>query len=80
MGKWILIASCVVVISAVTAVFIGQARESTKTEALIETLVQRLSQPVTGTVDFDSISGLPPPVARYFKHVLTENQKLIKTA
>jgi hypothetical protein len=80
MGKWVLSTSGVVVISAVIAVFIGQSRESAKADALVETLVQSLSRSITGTVDFDSFSGLPPPVARYFKHVLTENQQLIKRA
>jgi hypothetical protein len=79
MGKWVLIASGVVVLSAVIAVFIGQSRENAKADALVQSLVQSLSRPATGTVDFDSFSRLPRPVARYFRHVLTENQKLIKT-
>jgi hypothetical protein len=78
MGKRVLIASAIIVVSAVIAVFIGQARESSKADMLVQTLVQSLSRPVTGTVD--SFSRLPPPVARYFKHVLTENQELIMTA
>ena len=80
MGKWLLIASGVIFIAAVIAVFIGQARESAKANELVETLIQSASRPVTGTVDFDSFSELPPPVARYFRHVLTEGQELIRTA
>lgn len=80
MGKWILFASGIAVISVIIAVFIGQSRENARAEALVETLVQSLSQSVTGTVDFDSFSSLPSPVARYLTHVLTENQKMIKTA
>ena len=80
MGKWLLIASGVIVIVAVIAVFIGQARESAKADELAETLKQSASRAVTGSVDFDSFIELPPPVARYFRHVLTEGQELIRTA
>jgi hypothetical protein len=80
MGKWLLIASGVIVIAAVIAVFIGQARESAKANELVENLIQSASRPITGTVDFDTFSELPSPVARYFRHVLTEGQELIRTA
>ena len=83
MGKLVSSASIVIVIFAVVAViaiFIGQARENIKTDAQLAALVQGVSRPGTTTVDFDSFSTLPPPVARYFRHVLAENQKLIKTA
>lgn len=79
MGKWLLIASGVIILAAVIAVLIGQTRESTKADRLVETLIQSVSRPVSGTVDFDSFSGLPPPVARYFRHVLMEGQELIRT-
>ncbi|MCK4303892.1 MAG: hypothetical protein KAY24_06610 [Candidatus Eisenbacteria sp.] len=42
--------------------------------------MQSASRPVNGTVEFDSFSELPPPVACYFRHVLTDGQKLIRTA
>lgn len=83
MGKLVSIASIVIVIFAVVAViaiFVGQARENIKTDAQLAALVQGVPRPGTTTVDFDSFSTLPPPVARYFRHVLAENQKLIKTA
>jgi hypothetical protein len=83
MGKLVSGASIVIVIFAVVAVvaiFIGQARENIKTDAQVAALVQGASLPGTTTVDFASFSTLPPPVARYFRHVLAENQKLVKTA
>lgn len=80
MGKWLLIMSSVITIAVIITVFIGQARESTKINELAETLIQSASQPKTNIVDFDSFSELPPPVVRYFKHVLVDGQKLIKTA
>lgn len=80
MGKWLLIASGVIFPAAVIAVLIGQARENAKTNELEETLIQSASRPVTGNVNFDSFSKLPPPVARYFRHVLAEGQELIRTA
>jgi len=79
MGKWLLIVSGVIAI-AIIAVLIGQARESTKVNELAETLIQSASQPEINIVDFDSFSELPLPVIRYFKHVLVDGQKLIKTA
>lgn len=80
MDKWLLMLSGIIVIAVIIAVFIGQARESAKANALTETLILSASQPVTNIVDFDSFSKLPPPVVRYFKHVLTDGQKLIRTA
>ena len=80
MCQWVLIATGVIAMSAIIAVFIGQARESNKVDALVETLVQSLSRPDTGTVNFNSFSELPPPVTRYFRHVLMDDQKLIRVA
>ncbi len=80
MDKWLLIVSGVIVIASIIAVLIGQARESSKVNELVETLIQSASQPETNIVDFDSFSELPPPVVRYFKHVLVDGQKLIRTA
>lgn len=80
MGKWLLVASGVIVVGAAVAVLIGQARETSKVEQIVVTLIQSTSRPVSGTVDFDSFSELPPPVAHYFRHVLTGRQKLIRTA
>jgi len=80
MGKWPLIVSGIIAISVIIAVFIGQARESAKENKLAETLIQSASQPTTNIVNFDSLSELPLPVARYFRHVLADGQKLIRTA
>jgi hypothetical protein len=79
-GKRLLIASGVIVIVVAAVVLIGQARENAKVDRLVDTLVQSAPRPVTGTVDSDSFSDLPAPVARYFRHVLTEGQELIRTA
>lgn len=79
-GKWFLIAGGIIAIPAFIAVFIGQARESAKADALVEKLVQSAPRPVADTVDFNSLSELPPPVARYFKHVLKKGQKPIRAA
>jgi hypothetical protein len=80
MGKWLLVASGVIVVGAAVAVLIGQARETSKAEQMAATLLQSASRPVRGTVDFASLSELPPPVAHYFRHVLTDGQKLIRVA
>jgi hypothetical protein len=47
---------------------------------MVEMLIDSGSDPDADVVDFDSFSDLPPPVVRYFKHVLADNQKLIKIA
>jgi hypothetical protein len=78
MGKWLLIASGVIAAGAAVAVLIGRARETSRAERMAATLLLSASHPVSGTVDFASFSGLPPPVARYFRHVLTDGQKLIR--
>ena len=65
---------------AVLAILIGQAREASKTQQMIETLVQSASRPAGGDIHFDSLSALPPPVARYFRYALKDRQKLIRTA
>lgn len=77
---WLLIASGAIVIVAAAVVLIGQARENAKVDRMVDSLIQSASRPVNGTVDFNSFSELPPPVARYFRHVLTDGQKLIRTA
>lgn len=79
MGKWLLVASGVIAVGAVIAVLIGQARETSKAELMAATLLKSAPHPVSGTVEFASFSELPPPVARYFRHVLMDGQKLIRT-
>ena len=80
MGKWLLVASGVIVVGAAVAVLIGQARETSKAERMAATLLQGASRPGSETVDFASFTELPPPVARYFRHVLKDGQKLIRMA
>ena len=80
MGKWILVGFGVIVVVIAIALIIGRARETTKVDGMVEMLIARGSEPDVDAVDFDSLSDLPTPVARYFKNVLAENQKLIKIA
>ena len=80
MGKWILIGPGVIVLIIVIAVMVGRARETTRVTRLVDKLIDKSSAPDVNVVDFDSLSGLPPPVIRYFKHVLANSQKLIKIA
>ena len=80
MGKWILIAGGVVFAGATIVVLIGYIRESSKAEQREATLLQSASPPVGEIVDFNALVGLPAPVERYFRHVLTDGQALIRTA
>ena len=80
MAKWVLIIVGVIVTGVFIAFFIGKMHESENADALQKTLQQSAYQPVVGRVDFQSLSELPPPVARYFRHVLTDGQAFIRTA
>jgi hypothetical protein len=77
-GRWLLVASGIIAVGCVVTVLIGQARETVMANRLAVTLLQSASDPIGGTVDFASFSELPAPVARYFRHVLTDGQKLIR--
>ncbi len=52
-----------------------RAREASFAESLKEKLSAAKS---LHTVDLASLSALPPPVIRYFRHVLTDGRKLIQ--
>ena len=79
-GKWILITIGAVTIGAVVSVLIGQARENSKAEQMEAELTGGATQPSKGIVDFGALTDLAPPVARYFRHVLTDGQELIHLA
>ena len=78
--KWILIVVGVVAIGAIVAVFVGQAYERSKAELIVAALNRGAIEPSNERVDFNALRELPPPVARYFRHVLTDGQKLIRLA
>ena len=80
MDKWLLIASGSMAIGAAVAVLIGRVHENVQADRRVAALLGSPSRPVSGSVDVGSCSALPPPVVRYFRHVLTDGQKLIKTA
>jgi hypothetical protein len=80
MTKWLLLTIGAVVASAAVAVLIGQALESANAEQLAASLRASASSPARATVEFASFSDLPPPVARYFRHVLTDGQRVITSA
>jgi len=78
MMKWLLVASVTVLLGVVLAVIIGRAIETSKADRLLASLHEGESQAASGLVDFASFSELPPPVARYFRLVLTDGQPLIR--
>jgi hypothetical protein len=80
MGKWLLIGLGVIVISLSIAFVVGRAHEVAKADRMIDMLVDSRFVTEADVVDFDSFSNLPAPVARYFRHVLVDEQKLIKVA
>lgn len=77
MTQWVLILTGVVAVG-IAAVIFAQSRETSKAEQMAAVLTEGVAQAATDTVDFAVLSDLPPPVARYFRHVLTEGQRVIK--
>ena len=80
MVKWLLIAIGVVVVSAIAGIMIGQARERSLAERLAASALESASPSANEIVAFEAFSELPAPVARYFRHVLTDGQTLIHAA
>lgn len=78
--KWILFACGTGLVGAAIAISIGQARESSKANQLVEKLSEPPNRTKKDHVDFASFGDLPAPVARYFRHVLTDGQALIRKA
>lgn len=73
------ICACVLVACAV-ALLIGQGRERDRAKALVKSLLRSDSAHALNRVRFSSLSELPSPVVRYFRHVLTAGQPLIRSA
>jgi hypothetical protein len=70
----------VLVVAAAVAVLTGRVRETSRAERIETALLQSVSVPASETVDFNVFAQLPPPVERYFRHVLTDRQKMISRA
>ena len=80
MGRRILATTAVVAASAVVAVLVGRARESSRAARLVDALLEGMPRNATARVDFATFTDLPLPVARYFRHVLTDGQSLVEVA
>jgi len=80
MTSWMLILAAVVLVGAALAVLIGQVRETIQAKRLAASLSERAPPLADARVDFSALAALPPPVARYFRHVLTDGQRLISLA
>ena len=78
MGDWILAGSGFIIAGIMIAYIFGRARDTAKVDRMVGMLIDRCADPDADAVNFDSFSELPPPVARYFRHVLADGQKLIK--
>lgn len=78
--KWLLIIIVAIVVFAILAVFCGQARDTSRVEQLLQQLLANTREATLARVDFTAFAELPAPVARYFRHVLTDDQPLINVA
>ena len=80
MIKLILIGLGVIILGIAISFIIGRVRETVIVNRMEAMLLDQRCLPYVEVVDFNSFSDLPPPVARYFKHVLVDGQKLIGIA
>ena len=80
MIKLILVGLGVIVLGIAISFIIGRVRETAIVNRMEAMILDQRCLPYVEVVDFNSFSDLPPPVARYFKHVLVDDQKLIGIA
>jgi len=80
MTMWALITIGMIAGSAVVALVIGRARERSRLEQMVAALGESARRPAATTVNLSSLAQLPPPVVRYFRHVLGDGQKAIEVA
>lgn len=59
---------------------LGRRRQRDRTAALERAVVDGARSPTGDTVDLQRLDALPPPVARYFRHVLRPGQRMIRSA
>jgi hypothetical protein len=78
--KLILIGPGVIVLGIAISLIIGRVRETVIVNRMEAMLLDQHCSPYVEVVDFNSFSDLPPPVTRYFKHVLVDDQYLIGIA
>lgn len=67
-----------VALAGVLALWIGAWRQQRSTARLVEELLQPSLGEGSARVDFDTLEGLPAPVARYLRHVLRDGQPCIR--
>lgn len=80
MTRWLLIAAGGALAAAVLGLLVGRARETSRAEELAAALLAASTGSTGGRVDFDALADLPHPVFRYFRHVLTDGQAMIRIA
>ena len=78
MIKWLLVAF-IIIFGSIAAILISHSLESNKTNELYHNLLNATYQYMGDPVEFNSFAELPPPVTRYFKHVLTNGQDIIQS-
>ncbi|MDI5932826.1 hypothetical protein QLQ84_03405 [Halomonas sp. LN1S58] len=80
MMQWLLIGSGGILVAVAIAVLAGRARDTTRARRMEAALIESASRPDNEAVDAASRTELPAPVARYFRHVLMDQRRAIKTA
>jgi len=84
MKLWLSLALLLIIIAGAVAANQGRDRENLIMDKLVTSLMDgaraSAQQPTGARVDFDTFSGLPAPVIRYFKHVLMDGQPFLAQA
>lgn len=78
--KWLLVVLVVFAAAAALALRFGQGREAARGERLLQALDAGGSQASPVVVDVAEWEALPAPVATYLRHVLAEDQRIIRRA
>lgn len=71
------IATSAIIFGVITAFFLGRRREKSNAKKLENRLLQYRKNTCNNRADFATFALLPPPVARYFRYVLTDGQPII---
>lgn len=77
---WLFTGAATLLAAGAVAAVAGRRRQASATGRALSALRRRAARSPPAKVDFSSLADLPPPVARYFRRVLTNGQTRIRLA
>lgn len=78
--QWLLIGSDVLLVAAAVGILAGRARCTAQARRMETALLDGATGWDGGALDASTLAELPPPVARYFRHVLMDQRRSIRWA